>query len=129
MILLDVRLYLIHGGAGEATEAPSVHHLVRKVRALNKVVVFAAMICFGFPALAAGVDSRAFTCPSLQALIAQYRFVFIGNPDFQDFVVSNSSVCSGPDIIEPRTVPTIDNPQCLVNYCRRRGDFTGGGGG
>jgi len=87
------------------------------------------MVCFAFPALAAGVDSRAFTCPALQALIAQYRFVFIGDPDFQDFVVSNSSVCSGPDIIEPRTVPTSDNPQCLVNYCRRRGDFTGGGGG
>ena len=95
---------------------------------MSRFGVIAMALCFAVPASAAGVNSRAVTCPALQALIAQQRFVFIGNPDFQDFVVSDRSVCSGPDVIVTRSVPTLDNPQCLVNYCKRRGDFTGSGG-
>jgi hypothetical protein len=75
-------------------------------------------------AFAAGVDSRAYTCAGLQALVAANRFVFINYPSFMDFVVANSSYCSGGEIIQLRSVPTTDNPECLVNYCRSRG---GGG--
>lgn len=59
-------------------------------------------------------------------MIAANRFVFINNPDFGDFVVANASYCSGSTVVQLRSVPTSDNPQCIVNYCRGR---SGGGGG
>ena len=76
---------------------------------------------FSTPAFAAGIDSRAYTCPNLQALIVANRFVFINYPSFMDFVVANASYCSGGEIIQLRSVPTSDNPECLVNRCRARG--------
>jgi len=87
-------------------------------------LVVAAM-AFASSAFAAGVDSRAYTCPALQALVAANRFVFVNTPGFDDFVVANASSCSGNEIIQLRTVPTTDNAECLVNYCKNRG---GGGG-
>jgi hypothetical protein len=80
-------------------------------------LIVAAMV-FGPSAFAAGVDSRAYTCPALQSLIGANRFVFINNLSFGDFVVANASSCSGSEIIQRRSVPTTDNPQCPVNYCR-----------
>ena len=77
------------------------------------------------PAFAAGVDSRTYTCGGLQALITANRFVFVNTPGFDDFVVANASSCSGSDIIQRRTVPTTDNPECLVNYCKNRGGGVG----
>jgi hypothetical protein len=79
---------------------------------------------FNSSALAAGVDSRAYTCDGLHALVAANRFVFINYPSFMDFVVANASSCSGGEVIQLRSVPTIDTPECLVSYCRSRG---GGG--
>ena len=87
-------------------------------------LVAAMAVCSS--AYAAGVDSRAYTCEGLHALVAANRFVFINYPSFMDFAVANSSFCSGGEIIQLRSVPTNDNPECLVNYCRSRG---GGGGG
>ena len=58
-------------------------------------------------------------------LCRHVRYVYINNPSFRDFVVANASYCSGGEIIQLRSVPTRDNPECLVNYCRGRG---GGGG-
>ena len=66
----------------------------------------------------AGVDSRAYTCDGLHALVAANRFVFINYPSFMDFVVANGSYCSGGEVIQLRSVPTSDNPECLVNRCR-----------
>jgi len=101
-----------------------------KVATMNRFVLTAAtIICFGSSAIAAGVDSRAYTCPALQSLIAASRFVFINNPDFEDFVVAADAGCSGTDVVQVRSVPTIDTPQCIVNYCRARGGSGGGGGG
>ena len=85
-------------------------------------------IC-AWPAAAAGVDSRAYTCAGLQSLIAARGFVFISQATFGDFVVADRSICSGGQIIETRSVVTSDNAQCLVNYCVGRGSGTAGGGG
>ena len=67
---------------------------------------------------AAGVDSRAYTCDGLHALVATSRFVFINYPSFMDFVVANSSYCSGGEVIQLRSVPTSDNAECPLNRCR-----------
>ena len=88
-------------------------------------LVVAAMLISGGAAIAAGIDSRAYTCSTLQALIAANRFVFVNTPGFDDFVVANASSCSGNEIIQLRTVPTTDNPECLVNYCKTRGGVGG----
>ena len=81
-------------------------------------------MAFASSAFAAGIDSRAYSCPALQALVTANRFVFINTPGFDDFVVANASSCSGNEIIQLRSVPTTDNPECLVNKCKNR---TGGG--
>lgn len=91
-------------------------------------LIVAAMM-FSVPTFANGVDSRAFTCAGLQSLIAQHGFVFISQATFGDFVVANRSFCAGADVIETRSVPTSDTPECLVNYCVSRGMGTLGGGG
>ena len=90
----------------------------------KRFALIVAALTFSFSAFAAGVDSRAYTCDGLHALVAANRFVFINYPSFMDFVVANSSYCSGGEVIQLRSVPTSDNHECLVNYCRPRG---GGG--
>jgi hypothetical protein len=82
-------------------------------------------------AFAAGVDSRNYTCPELQRLILSNRFIFLGNPDFQDFVVADVSYCSGNGYLQLRSVTTRDQPECVVNYCvgPRGGGGCGGSGG
>ena len=83
--------------------------------------LIAAAMTFSFSAFAAGVDSRAYTCDGLHALVAANSFVFINHPSFMDFVVANGSYCSSGEVIQLRSVPTSDNPECLVNYCRGSG--------
>lgn len=87
-------------------------------------VVAVAMAC-STSALAAGVDSRTYTCGALQGLTVANRFIFINTPGFDDFVVADASSCSGGEIIQRRTVPATDTPECPVNYCKNR---TGSGG-
>ena len=77
-----------------------------------------AALSFSVSAFAAGVDSRGYTCDGLHALVVANRFVFINYPSFMDFVVANSSYCSGGEIIQLRSVPTSDSPECLVNRCK-----------
>ena len=84
---------------------------------MKKAVPLFAALAFASPAFAAGIDSHAYSCADLHALIATNGFVFIGNPDFQDFVVANGSFCLGADITRPRSVATIDRRECVVNYC------------
>jgi hypothetical protein len=82
------------------------------------------------PAFSAGVDSRTYTCAALQSLITAQRFVFINNPTFEDFVVADASSCGGGGSAQltRRSLPTIDNPECLVNYCTTH-DMSGPMGG
>jgi hypothetical protein len=81
--------------------------------------VFAMAVSFS--AFATGVDSRAYTCAGLHALVTANRFVFINYPSFMDFVVANASFCSAGEMLQLRSVPTSDNPECVVNYCRHQG--------
>jgi len=94
---------------------------------MKRIALVLAAMAFSPSALAAGIDSRAYTCPQLQGLIATYRFVFINNPNFDDFVVADHSYCSFSNIIIRRTVPTIDTPECPVNYCRPPSESRGSG--
>lgn len=86
---------------------------------INRLAVVLGAMALGSPAFAAGIDSRTYTCADLHGLIAAKGFVFINNPNFEDFVVANTSYCEGSGGIqlELRSVPTTDNPECLVNYC------------
>jgi hypothetical protein len=89
-------------------------------------LIVTVIVLLGFTASAAGIDSRVYTCAALQALISANRFVFISAPAFGDFVVADAYYCSGNETADPRSVPTSDNPECVVKYCTSRG---GGGGG
>jgi hypothetical protein len=85
---------------------------------MKRSILIVALALFGSSAFAAGVDSRAYTCDGLHALFAANRFVFVNYPSYMDFVVANGSYCSSGEIIQLRSVPTSDNPQCLVNRCK-----------
>src|SRR5215472_14391962 len=80
---------------------------------MKQFALIVAAITFSFSAFAAGVDSRAYTCDGLHALVAANRFVFVNYPSYMDFVVANGSYCSTGEINQLRSVPTSDNLQCL----------------
>jgi hypothetical protein len=86
---------------------------------VKRLAVILGAMAFSSSTFAAGVDSHAYTCAALQALITAQGYVFINNPNFEDFVVANVSSCGGGGsaVLQRRSVPTIDNPECLVNYC------------
>jgi hypothetical protein len=84
---------------------------------MKTLALSVAITAFSASALAAGIDSRAYTCAGLHALVETNRFIFIGNPNFQDFVVSGPYYCGGGQYVQLRSVPTSDNPECTVNYC------------
>ena len=92
---------------------------------MKRFALIVAVMAISSSAFAVGIDSHAYNCAELQTLIAANRYVYINNPSFRDFVVANASICSGGEIIQLRSIPTRDNSECLVNYCRGRG---GGGG-
>jgi hypothetical protein len=91
---------------------------------MKQFAVIAAAVTLSSSAFAAGVDSRAYTCDGLHALVVANRFVFINYPSFMDFVVVNGSICSAGEMLGLRSVPTSDNPECLVYYCRKRPSTT-----
>jgi hypothetical protein len=88
-------------------------------------LLIAAAIALNVPAMAAGVDSHAYSCAGLHALIAANRWVFINNPDFEDIVVADAHECSMADQLEWRSVPTTDNPECIVYHCGKARSFGG----
>jgi len=92
-------------------------------------LIIAALTLGSVSAMANGIDSRAYTCAGLQSLIAQHGFVFISQATFGDFVVANRSFCADEQILETRSVPTSDSPECLINYCVSRGMSSLGGSG
>jgi hypothetical protein len=108
----------------EGSRKPELHRSEQRanITTMKRVALALAVMALGPSAFAAGIDSRAFSCFQLQGLIATYRFVFINNPNFGDFAVADHSQCSFSDIVIRRTVPTTDNPECIVNYCRRPPD-------
>ena len=98
---------------------------MKQNRLTSFVLLAAAAAAFGRPAAAAGIDSRVYTCGQLHSLIAAQGFVFISQPAFGEFVVANGSYCGGGEVLELRSVPTADRPECPVNYCA---GFTSGEG-
>jgi hypothetical protein len=88
------------------------------MRLPKRCALIVAATALSSSAFAAGVDSRAYTCDGLHALVAANRFVFVNYPSFMDFVVANGSYCASGEVIQLRSVPTSDNTQCLVNRCR-----------
>ena len=110
--------------AGEGSRKPELHRSEQRanITTMKRVALALVVMALGSSAFAAGIDSRAFSCFQLQGAIAAYRFVFINNPNFDDFAVADQSQCSFSDIVIRRTVPTTDNPECIVNYCRRPPD-------
>jgi hypothetical protein len=79
-------------------------------------LIAAAVASFGASALAAGIDSRVYTCSQLHALIAERGFIYIGIP-FQGFAVAGTNFCSGSSRLESRSVMTSDDPKCNIPYC------------
>jgi hypothetical protein len=84
---------------------------------VKRLASILAIATLSSSAFAAGIDSRSYTCSALHALIQERGFVFIGNPDFEDFVVANASYCPGGQLPQVRSVPTSDSSECPVNYC------------
>jgi hypothetical protein len=94
----------------------------RRTVPIKRLALILSTLAASSSAFAAGIDSRSYTCASLQALVMEKGYVFISRPAFGDFVVSNISYCSGEGstILQRRSVATADNPECLVNYCYER---------
>jgi hypothetical protein len=85
---------------------------------MRTLIIVLAAIAWGSSAVAAGIDSRGYTCAGLHALIAAKGSVFLSNPDFREFVVAKRSFCSrSRPRMQVRSVPTSDNLECPVNYC------------
>ena|SRR5260370_32585796 len=102
-----------------------------RVMPISRLALILVAMIFSSPAFSAGVDSRIYSCAALHNLIAAQRFVFINNPTFEDFAVTDASSCSGGGSaqVQRRSVPTTDNPECLVNYCVSPHDMQGTMGG
>jgi hypothetical protein len=83
----------------------------------NLVPIITALTLVGSPASCAGIDSRLYSCQGLQSLIAGQGFVFISEATFGDTAVASAYYCGGGDRLRPRSVATVDNPACPVNYC------------
>ena len=119
--------------AGNWSQKPELHGPGQRTKIaamMKRVALLLAVMALCPSAFAAGIDSRAFTCSQLQGAIATYRFVFINNPNFDDFAVADQSYCTFSNIVIRRTVPTTDNPECVVNYCKQpSGAASGSGGG
>ena len=86
---------------------------------MKKFAIVAAIMAFGSSAFGAGIDSRAYTCGGLHALIMTRGFVFLDSP-IQGFAVSGGNFCSGSERLESRSVTTSDTSQCVVRYCDAR---------
>ena len=100
---------------------------------LKALALALGAIALSSPTFAAGVNSHDYACPELQRLILSNRFIFINNPNFEDFIVVDASYCGGGGSaqLQRRSVPTTDTPECLVNYCTTHdidGRMGGGGG-
>src|SRR6266699_441279 len=70
-------------------------HGAKRRTSITRLALILGAMTLASPAFAAGIDSRAYTCADLQRMITIQGFVFINNPNFKDFVVANSSYCSG----------------------------------
>ena len=96
---------------------------------MRRLALILGTIAVSFPAVAAGIDSRLYSCTDVQSQIAARRFLFISQATFGDFAVADVSVCAGGQIVEQRSVATRDRADCPINYCVGRGASGSGGGG
>ena len=85
--------------------------------AISRLLAIVAAVALSFPAAASGIDSHAYSCAGLHALIAANRWIFINNPDFEDIVVADVKICSLADQFDLRSVPTTDTRECVVYHC------------
>ena len=88
-----------------------------------KNLAFIVAVSLSTSAFAAGIDSRSFSCGDLHNLIAARGFVFISQPAFGDFVVAGPYYCGRGEDLRLRSVPTLDRPECPINYCESRGQY------
>lgn len=95
----------------------SISAVRASAKSIRRLAALLAGLVFALPALAAGVDSRNYSCADLHALIGRTGFVFLNNPDFQDFIVADISACEAASRLQSRTVPARDRRECPVNYC------------
>ena len=102
--------------------------LARGRQRFRRLALIILPVAFNLPAAAAGVNSHAYSCAQLHALIAQNRWIFINNPDFEDIVVADSHVCSFSDRLEWRSVATTDTPECVVYQCGQSRGYPSLGG-
>ena len=101
---------------GKATRGPHSPSIIRGRSLAGLALVLGAM-ALAPATFAAGIESHTYTCADLQRLIAAKGFVFIGAPDFGDFVVADASYCGGGAQVQLRSVPTTDRAECIINYC------------
>jgi hypothetical protein len=109
---------------GDRQEDAAMSLAISMMRTLT-AVIGATILSTSAPA--AGIDPRGYTCADLQSVIASRGYVFLSQPAFGDFVVANLSYCSGGSMLQTRSVPTRDNPECNVNYCANADLMRGGG--
>ena len=101
----------------------------RRGRPLKWLALVLPAAALNSSAIAAGIASHTYTCADLHRLITAKGFVFIGSPDFGDFVVADLSYCASGGQLQLRGVATIDRAACLVNYCLPASGSGGSGGG
>ena len=95
---------------------------------MKKFVVPGAALAFSASASAAGMNSRAYTCGGLHALIAAKDFIYIGIP-LQGFAVSGADFCAGSERLDRaawlqataphapcRTVKTVQRKRTTRHY-------------
>ncbi len=92
------------------------------MRRSMKIPALIIAVILSTSASAAGIDARSYRCGDLHNLIASRGFVFISQPAFGDFVVAGPYYCGGGEALTSRVVPTLDRPECPINYCESRAD-------
>jgi hypothetical protein len=84
---------------------------------IKRLALIVGAMALSTAASAAGINSGAYTCTDLHAVIIARGFIFINNLNFQDIVVADASLCGGGEQLQLLSVPTADRAECPVNYC------------
>src|SRR5260221_310578 len=90
-------LHLVNAGG---QHVPVRLRAYRGAPAIKRLALILGALALNSSAFAAGIDSRAYGCADLQRMIAVKGFIFINNPNFEDFVVAKASFCGGGDSVQ-----------------------------